>query len=150
MNFQQVRDILNCVREYHRQFSDVISSVAQHSSDSRVEQIAMAMRQHEQHWQTTLANYRKDGEIAMLETWIQYVPDEPLHGQLEKIAMNADITIDDLTSIAVGFREALISLYSTLATSVSVPRVQQLFAQLLEMEESTLRQYAWMMRQPYA
>ncbi|MCA9009586.1 MAG: hypothetical protein KDB01_07565 [Planctomycetaceae bacterium] len=149
MNFQQVRDILKRVRERHRQFREILATAEQYISDARLQQIADEMRQHEQHWEAALARYRDDAENAVLELWIQYVPDETVFRQLEEIQVTADVTIDELIDAVVQFREALISLYSTLSTSVSAPHAQLLFALLLEMEKSTLQQSVWRMRTPY-
>ena len=146
MNFQQVRDVLSSIREYHRQFRDILADAEQHISDDRLQQIADEMRKDEQHWEAALARYREDGENAVLDLWIQYVPEETVVRQLENIQLSAEVTIDELIDDVVRFREALISLYSTLSTSVSAPHAQLLFARLLEMEERTLQQNVWRMR----
>ncbi|GEM_PF-799113 len=146
MNYKQVRDILDGVRDCHRRFRDALADALQHMKAEDADEIVDAMRQREQRWQLTLAEYEKDGADSVLDTWVQFVPDEAIKQQLDAIHITSEITIDEIAEMAMNFHNALIGLYTVLAGEVTAPRVQQLFSSLLELEQTVAAEQTWSLR----
>jgi hypothetical protein len=146
MTFQQVHDIFNRVRDYHRQFRDAAAHVQRESGNASVEWIANGIREHEQNWQIALAMDSSNDEVQILETWIQYVPDESLVQELEAIVVTKEMTINDVAELAIRFHSTLLNLYTALSNQVSAPRAQELFTRLAELEKTVVAKQAWAAR----
>ncbi len=136
MPYYQVRDILELVQKFHHNMQKALENIQQHSRSPGVEWLADQIRRYEQHWQGALADYEKHGTQGVLDTWLQFVPDEPVRKEIDSISVRPNMTLEDLTEINMCFRNTLIDLYKTLATSSAAPCVQELFQQLLEQEQA--------------
>lgn len=144
MSYQQVRDILNDIREHHRKFRKALAHVEEQSGQKAdVEWIANGLRRHEEHWETALARYGREGEESILNTWVQFTPDESIREALDDLVVKPDMTLEDVTELAVKFHTSLVETYATLSRAVSAPRAQELFSRLLELEQTVAAEQAW-------
>lgn len=147
MSYRQVRDILNDIRDHHRRFRDALARVDRESGGrADVEYIAKALQRHEQHWQMALARYGSEGEDAILNTWLQFKPDETVLKELDELTVTRDMSVDDVADLAIRFHNRLVDSYAMLARAVSAPRVQAFFERLVELEQTVTAERAWSIR----
>lgn len=138
MAYRKVEDILGLVESFHKRMRFALERVEAESHSEMVEWLSQQLRTHELHWQAALSGYEKRVAEGVLDTWLQYIPDEDVRAELDSIQVRRDMTLDELTDVNVRFRQALIQLYESLASGSSAPRVQELFQQLLEYEKSVI------------
>jgi|TARA_R110001592_G_scaffold316202_1_gene592493 hypothetical protein len=140
MAYHKVQDILELVESFHKQMRQALDRVSQEADSDSVEWLSHQLRQHELHWEAALSGYEKRVAEGVLDTWLQYFPDEEVRRQIDAIEIKRDMTIDDLIDLNVRFRQALINLYETLSQASSAPRVHELFQQLQEYEQAVIAQ----------
>ncbi len=140
MAYQKVHDILEVVQTFHHSMREALGRIQQKSDSDAVEWLSNQILRYELHWQAALASYEKHGTEAVLETWLQYVPDEAVRKEIDSVTDDSEMTLEELTNLNIRFRQALIGLYETLATASAAPRVQELFQQLLEQEQAVAAQ----------
>jgi len=99
MPYYQVRDILELVQKFHHNMQKALENIQQHSRSPGVEWLADQIRRYEQHWQGALADYEKHGTQGVLDTWLQFVPDEPVRKEIDSISVRPNMTLEDLTEI---------------------------------------------------
>lgn len=138
MAYRKVEDILGLVESFHKRMRQALERVEVESRSESVEWLSKELRVHELHWQAALNGYGKRVAEGVLDTWLQYIPDEDVREQLDSIRVQRDMTLDELNDMNIRFRQALIQLYESLASASSAPRVKELFEQLLEYEKSVI------------
>lgn len=143
MTYQQVSDILKAIQKHHQRFREALMEIEDRAGFEDTESVARALKHHEQNWQKALAEYGEEGEQAVLNTWIQYAPDQGVHDMLSDIVITPEMTIGDVRQLFIRFHNSLVELYSTLKDEVAAPRAKEFFTRLLEQEETLTAEQAW-------
>ena len=138
----QVRDILEGVRRIHHQLSERYEALSKIEPDERLDLLLEYMARHEENFNQCLARYEDEAASGILDTWLPFVPDEITSSALEQVEMHAGVSADELIGNALSVDKRLIALYEVLAGSTSVPHVQELFTNLVQLEEAKDRRYS--------
>lgn len=142
MAWKQVRDVLKHVRDFYHQLHEFYEGLADHTHDERLALLVKYMGRHEENIHRALDQYEKQAAEAILNTWLQYVPDESLEAALKDLEVHPEMTVEDVIECSMQLDRALIDLYSGLGSEVNAPRVQEMFTSLLEMEQAKENQYS--------
>jgi hypothetical protein len=146
MTYQQVRDVVKLLRRSHQQLRDALEQHRSRSQDSRTRLMLEALRREEQQLQIALARYDAQGQEALLDTWLQYVPDEELRQAQEAIEFTPDMTAEEVVVRKLTYDQALLDLLGQLCAETSVPRVQEFFCNLRDNVESRTAGQVWSVR----
>ncbi|MEX0716455.1 MAG: hypothetical protein WD066_07710 [Planctomycetaceae bacterium] len=146
MAYRQVRDILKDIRNVHRQLADFYESWDGRARDQRAAAVLTHVGRHEEFFKESLARYEPRAAEGILDTWIQYPPDETLNDALEEVGLSPEMSVDDVVEVVLRMDRALIEAYRQLADSTAAPRVKELFESLMELEETKNRSDAWSAR----
>lgn len=142
MSVLQIRDVLGLIRGYHQGLAERLQSLSGHVSDERVCMLLEYMAVHELSFVKTLASYQKDAGEGVLNTWLQFVPDDAIGDALSRLEFSAEMPAAEILNVVLAFDRALIEMYRELAAESSVPHVQELFANLLDQEERKDRKFS--------
>ncbi len=137
----QIKDILNHVRGYHRSLRNQLESLSHWETDDRLQLLLNYMARHELNFEKALAAYEADAATGILNTWLKFVPDETIENALRHLVIADNTSVEEILATVLEFDKMLIDLYRELADETPIPRVQELFKHLLEMETSKDRQY---------
>lgn len=146
MAYRQVRDILKDIRDCHRTLADFYEDWEHHAQDQRAQAVLRHVGNHEEFFTEALARYEPRAAEGILDTWIQYPPDETLKDAFEEVELTPETSVDDVVEVVLRMDRALIDAYRQLADSTAAPRVTELFESLLELEETKNRNDAWSAR----
>lgn len=147
MTYKQVRDVVKTMREAHQQLRKALERPTSQSPDARTKLMLEVLRREEQELQLALARYGAEGQTALLDTWLQYVPDGEVRQALDEIDFTPKMSAEEVVAHKLEFDQALSELLSQLAGQTAVPRVQEFFTTLLENIESRMSQQAWSVRE---
>ncbi len=142
MPSRQVKDILDHVRGYHHKLGRRFSELSARESDERLALLLKYLAGHEKKFEESLAAYEDDAAKEVLNTWLKFVPDETIDGALKHFDLRDDMDADEIIAAVLAFDKSLIDLYRQLADKAPIARIQEVFMNLLQMEESKDRQYA--------
>jgi hypothetical protein len=143
MTYEQVRDILNRIRSFHRRLRDELEQVRPTSKDRRTQFLLEALRRDEQAMNIALAKYQRHGGVNVLDTWIQYVPDEETQRLLTENHFSSDMDPEEMLARKAGIDKALADLYRSLSEQTSATQVGELFAGLAQQTLQRLTQESW-------
>ena len=143
MTFQQVRDILNAIREYHQRFQTALEATACMADSDLSGELSQQLQLYEQRWQDALKAYGAAGQEAVLNSYIQYVPDSAVSEMLKSIHVTPEMSMGDVRQLVIRFHSALTDLYGTLRDEVDAPHVKEFFTSLYDMEQSLTAEQAW-------
>ncbi len=142
MPSKQIREILDQVCEMHEGMSSCFRSIQEQTDDSRLSLLTNYMAEHEAKFRETLASYEADATKALLDTWLQFGNEEEILKRIEHISFDGLRTPEQLLQTALQIQRDLVQLYRELAEATSVPEVQDLFNNLITLEENKGRHYA--------
>jgi rubrerythrin len=142
MPSKQIRDILDYVRKFHCCLHDFYEACGEETEDERVKALLDYMGRHEGNFNKALARYEETAAQGVLDTWLQFAPDETLNQAFKKVELTPGMSPDEVIQVALDLDKTLLTLYEELAQSTSAPHVKELFMNLLQMEEGKDHQYA--------
>ncbi len=146
MTYQSVREILENVRRFHRRLRREVEAAEQTIGDRRSDYLLESFRRGEREMDRALAQYENEGDSAVLDTWIQYVPTEDLERFLNESPMPTGEKPEDVVEWKQEFDKALAAFYRQLADQDSAPRVQEFFESLAAMVEQRIANEGWAAR----
>lgn len=138
----QIKDILGHIRRYHHQLANQLGELKVHESDPRVRLLLEYMARHEINFEKTLNGYEKDAAKSILATWIKYVPDDAVTEAANQLKLHDEMPADEILAAVIAFDRALTDMYRELADETSVPRVQDLFTKLIDLENRKDRKFS--------
>ncbi|QDU38598.1 hypothetical protein Mal4_29270 [Maioricimonas rarisocia] len=143
MAYHQVRDIFEQVRKFHREFRNALLESEPHQHDLDVEALIELARDEERADEACLARYSSDAEPNILDTWIQYVPDEGVVRTIQEAEVSPGMDLNEIIEKKIEFDDALVQLYAQLGDQVSGPRLQEAFRSLHDLTVRRREQDAW-------
>ncbi len=136
MAFETVRDVLEFLRQFHRDLARVLESAGGHVAEERKRILLNFVRRHQENMEACLAECEEEAGADIVNTWIKYVPQAPECRCFEKISWTADMPLEDLVARVREVDGCLLKLYSQLADKAPTPEIQELFNSLLEKERN--------------
>jgi hypothetical protein len=149
MAYQQVREILNSVRQFHRRLRREVEGAYPETDDPRARFLLRSIRRGEKELDLALAKYGKEGERCVLETWIQYVPADEVEMVLLSGQLPPHSSPEDILKWKLEFDATLADFYRQLADQVSAPRAKELLESQAALIEQRLADQTWQAREEY-
>jgi hypothetical protein len=134
--YKQVKDLLDVVREYHKQLKQFYTSLSDKTDDKRVQMLLDYMSRYTSNLEEGFAKYTDEVEPKLLDTWIQYVPDPELLSLPDVNNLDINMTVDDVANIAIELDDRLVSFYSEAAERVDYDSLTDVFDRLKEHEQA--------------
>jgi len=142
MAAQQVFQILDSIRHVHRQLADRYRELSQVATDERIQLLLSDMEHRERKFNKCVAQYEASGNPAVLNTWLQFVPDEAV--EIDQLAERIAVpqTLEDLVDATLRLNSTLIEAYLELALEAPTSDVRDLFTDLSRQEKRNDCHYA--------
>lgn len=135
--------MLEYAKSFHLRLRDYYEELSEDARDERLALLLEYMSRHEKNMSAALADYQPQAAKGILNTWLQFVPEEPIQQALAENEVRSDMSVGQVVQRALKVDQGLIDLYGELADTTAVPRVQELFTSLLEQERRKQEQFGW-------
>ena len=142
MRFEQVRDILDHVREFHKRLDEFYQNIADHETSVRTKMLLEYLGRHEKSLAQGLADFEETASEKVLDTWFQNAQDKETLKLPEATEIKSHMSVEEVIHLGLELDGRLISLYKDAAESSAVPEVKEVFNNLLEMEQQEEHQIA--------
>lgn len=135
MPARQVSAILDAIRAVHSQLANRYRELKQSATDERIILLLQDMQRREEKFSQCVADYESQDNTSVLNTWLQFIPDEVL--QVDAIAdqLSAPCSLTDLVEMTLKLNHNLVLAYLVLARNAPTTELQDLFANLAKIEE---------------
>lgn len=133
--YGQVRDILNVAVEFHRHLKEFYDQLAEQADRDRVQILLDYMSRHERDFERAMAEYDDRGSKELLDTWMQYTPDQRALGVPGPEAWREDMTVDEVVETALDLDKKLVEFYGQAAQMARTPEVRHLFEELTQQQQ---------------
>lgn len=134
--YTKVRDVLEKAREFHQQLTEFYDRLSDRAERDRVEMLLDYMSRHEEGFEEAFDDYTDEGAEKLLETWMQYGPEEDTLDVPDPGELDADMDVDDVVATALDLDDALVRFYEEVAERAKSSDVRDLFRKLREQQES--------------
>lgn len=136
MAFEQTRDVLEHVREFHQKLSVFYDGLKGTTTKERARILLDYMSRHEDYLDDCLAQYEEQVSDNVLDTFFKYESECTGPMASAKFEIKPDMDVDDVIAIAMHFDACLVSFYREMAQRALSEKVREVFQNLLKMEES--------------
>lgn len=139
---RQVIEILDAIRDVHRQLADRYGELDEAATDGRIRLLLEDMRQREQEFDQAVAQYEAGTPASVLEAELDSVPPQGLHINHLRERLAQPRTLEELVEETLLLNSTLCDAYLTLAREAPSPQVRELFQNLARLEERNDCHYA--------
>jgi len=141
MPSKQIREILDQVRGMHRKMSVCFHSMHEQTDDACLKLLTDYMADHESRIDQCIASYESDAAKGVLDTWLQFGDEDEISKRIAHATFDHSMTPEELVSKALDIQRDLVKLYRELSEATSVPELEDLFSNLITLEENKGRHY---------
>jgi hypothetical protein len=134
-NFEQVKDVLDYGKLVHADLCKLYESLNVESQQERVKMLLDYLSRHERHLEETLSRFEAGSHQDVLDTWLQYAPSINVLKLIGNQTIRPDMSVDEVVKLAVEFDDALVEFYREAADECGLPRINEVFLNLIELEK---------------
>jgi hypothetical protein len=134
MRFEQTRDVLEHVRHFHLEISDLYDRLSAQSDKERLKLLLDYMSQREKKLARALSEFTDETSQNILDTWFQYTHDND-RLRCPDLHLTADTTVDDIMRFGLALADCFIDLYREIAATADSEEIAAVFRNLLDSEE---------------
>ncbi|GAA6134962.1 hypothetical protein NBRC116188_17520 [Oceaniserpentilla sp. 4NH20-0058] len=135
MHYKTVKDVVDHSRRLHQQISQLYADMSQQHTQERVKMLLDYLQRHEKHLEEMLCDFEQDKSQKVLDSWFQYVPDQDLTDVLSGIAINDQMSVDEVVAMALKLDDYFIELYENMVESSHSSDAKSVFQNLLDIEK---------------
>ena len=136
MPAKQVKDVLRWMQSVHKDVCSRFESLGTHVENERVRLLLDYIRGKEKLLAQSLHQYEEDAPEAVLETWVQFYPDEVQDRRRFLDDLEDDATLDGVVEQCQQVDRSLIKTCQTIAEEAESEPVRGLFTSLARLEEN--------------
>ena len=141
MAVEQARSIIEHMRNFHKRVSLYYHRLADSTQKQRVKLLLDYMSEHEQRLANCIRDYEETASTSILNTWFQTASNTDAGKSLQDIELGPNQSVDDIIYLGIQVSECVLVVYRNLADQAEPESVQQVFANLLRMEENAQKQF---------
>ncbi len=135
MHYETVKDVVDHSRQLHQQISQFYHKLSEKNAQARVSMLLEFLQRHEANLADTLNKFEKDKSQKVLDSWLQFSPDQDLNQELAEMEVNENMDADDVVEVALKLDKYFIDLYQDMVDGATSSAVKEVFQNLLDMEE---------------
>lgn len=130
MRFEQTREILNHIRDFHSS----LSLCYQHLEDDKVRERTQLLLDYmvtrEKDLASAIEDFTSDADQELLDTWFQFADETRLLAFACPVIDTPELSTDEVIQLAEQAHKCMISAYDEILENCDTPRVRDVFQQL--------------------
>lgn len=140
MRFEQVKDVLHHVIDFHKALASDYRKLANEAEDERVRLLLRYLADHENGMRQGLTRYIEGDDRNVLDTWIQNTPDLEQPHVLEELRGRLSVTtVEEIAAAAERIHATLEKLYRELVEASEIDEERELFQSLADFQNAETR-----------
>ena len=138
MRFKPIKDFLAYIEECHLALADLYRRLSLEASDEKVKLLLDFMRNKEQLSYQHLHEYSQQAPTSILETWLDNIFDQSFPLKCRQMQLQAELSIEDVVTLAMSFDTQLIELLQNAAYSSPTIEAELALENLTNQEEEAM------------
>lgn len=137
--FEQVKDVLEYGRLLHQEIKALCERIEDTEQSARLKLLLAYLKRHEDELSQTLKRFSEEAKQKILDCWLPYPPDPKIREKLREVVIHPNMSVEEVARIVLQFEDALIELYRESLNEIDDPDVQQVLANLIQLEDAEKR-----------
>jgi rubrerythrin len=134
MAFNQTRDVLNHVRQYHLRLSGFYEALKSSAGNESARGLLDYLSRHERHVETCMVMYEEQVSDNVLDTYFKYESECTHMSKIDQFERKPEMDVSDITAAAMYFNTCLVSFCREMAERALSEKVREVFENMLKME----------------
>nr|WP_136250853.1 hypothetical protein [Ningiella ruwaisensis] len=134
MRFESARDALKHAQTFHQQLSQFYKHLTSRVLDEKSKQLLEYIANQEHALAGLFKEYERETPIGVLDTWFQYANDAEILRLPVFAEMHTNINSEEILTLSCQLSNELVQLYKQVEEQVEEPQVQDIFANLADMQ----------------
>ena len=140
--YTPVREIVGYLQTVHNALHQQCRRLAAKASDHKPRMLLETLAQHEENLCQTLGSTAEEQSDEILDTWIQYLPSEPIDEQLTALRSLAPGGWDEVAESILNTHNYIIDFCQRIVRQLAAPHVEEFFLSLANLEEKNNKRLA--------
>ncbi len=140
--FEQVRDVLEYGKLLHQEIKALAEKMENVEQSARLKLLLEYLRRHEDELSRGLERFSEQTRQRILDIWLPYPPDPKILEKLRAVTIHPNMSVEEVAQIVLKFEDALIELYRESLNEIDDPEVQEVLANLIQLEDAERRRFA--------
>ncbi|MFN3920290.1 MAG: hypothetical protein ACK4JF_08415 [Methylohalobius sp.] len=140
--FEQVRDVLEYGKLLHQEIKALAERIEDVEQSTRLKLLLEYLTRHEDDLSRALERFSQETKQRILDIWLPYPPDPKIVKKLREITIHPNMSVEEVARIVLQFEDALIELYKESLNEIDDPDVQEILANLIQLEDAEKRRFA--------
>ncbi|MCD8523991.1 MAG: hypothetical protein LRY66_03520 [Saccharospirillaceae bacterium] len=136
MSYSTVKDVLEYSRRLHEHARNLYQQLRDQTQRERVDMMLQLLAAHEDTLARSMTSMQEHASQKVLTEWHQFEPGSISDALKNSQELHADISVDELVSVALKIDDYMISLYQQMLSEATSADSRQLFQNLIALEES--------------
>lgn len=142
MSYEKVRDILESIQQTNGRVLTHLDGLEVTSDEQTYQLLVDQVKSHQQVLQQQMRSSQFEEPESILDTWIQYVPEEQLENTAAEIMQLGGDSLEELAEKVLAYMNAVTAFLSTIAEQSSSDEVQEFLSSLAVREQKAVEEYA--------
>jgi rubrerythrin len=140
--FEQVKDVLEYGKLLHQEIKALAERMEDVEQSARLKLLLEYLKRHEDELSRALARFSEQTKQRILDIWLPYPPDPKILEKLRAITIHPNMSVEEVAKIVLTFEDALIELYRESLNEIDDSEVQEMLANLVQLEDAEKRRFA--------
>ena len=139
--FKQVKDILTQIQNIQNDLNNYYTGISGKTDREKVKILLDSVKETKNKMVNSIEEYKEHGNIDILNTWIQYSPENPVHFDEAEYSITADMNVEEVVKRIIRHDNWLDTIYEYIAETASSTAVRNVFENMhqnLEHEKRNL------------
>lgn len=136
MSYSTVKDVIDYSKTLHEHARNLYQQLRDQTQRERVDMMLQLLAEHEDTLAQSMQNLQAHASEKVLSEWHQFEPGSISDVLNDCEDCHPDMSVDELTQIALKIDDYLISLYRQMASQSTNSDSRQLFENLVQLEET--------------
>lgn len=133
--FKQLYEVIKNARSFHLNIAEIYNQLITNTKDNRAKLLLRHMHEHELRMANNLKNYSLINPAKVMQTWIQYTPEESPREVLQGINLTGILDIEEINRLGQQVDQYFLNLYQSIYSSIDVVEVREVFGSLKQIQE---------------
>jgi len=142
MKIKQTRDVLDTVIQFHKNLAKFYDDLGELTQRHKLQFLLNHMARHEKHLMAAIERYEAKAPDKILDTWLPFAPTAPDHLPCEHLAINSEMTANQVVNMVFEFDACIIELFEKVHKMAESDAIREVFGNLLELERNSLKHLA--------
>lgn len=133
MRYKTVQDILKQAAVFHQRVAELADEAAVDQDRERLGMLLDYLSDHQSRLKSAIDAFRDEGSRKVMDTWFDRAPEIQVD-ELDQAELASIKDVDALVNRVVDFHDQVIELYANLRDQAAIDEVEQVFADLADLE----------------